>query len=185
MNIRINRKRALRIGAAAAAAGALALTLASATGASASVRSGYRAVTAHTFTTNHDDTTSVSGPGTRASSSGPVWAEDTLWFTLTSHKTGPDTYDVLVRANGSYAGFADPRTGAAEHLRGQVHGWYDLTVTSPTGPNRLYVAPLEPGSMSQSGIVQQFFGGAATAIVGGHYDYNYGRINGHVYTQAG
>lgn len=185
MRLRITRKRVLRIAAGAAVAGALALTLASTTNANASVRTDYRAVTAHTFTTGHDDTTSVSGPGTRASSNGPVWAEDTLWFTLTSHKTGLGTYAVRITARGFYNGFADPRTGNAEQLRGRVHGWYDLTVTSPTGPNRFYVAPQEPGSMSQSSIVQQFFGGAATAIVGGHYDYSYGRINGLPYTQAG
>jgi hypothetical protein len=185
MKLRITRKRALAIAAATAAATALALTAASTSGASASVRSDYRSVTAHTFTTGHDDTTSVSGPGTRTSPNGPVWAEDTLWFTLTSHRTGPDTYDVVISARGFYNGFADPRTGNAEYLRGRVHGWLDETVTSPTGPNRFYVAQQEPGSMSQSAIVQQFFGGAATAIVGGHYSYDYGRVNGIDYTQVG
>ena len=166
---------------AAVAAGAVAATARSA---SASVRYDHTVV-ARTMDFGHDDTTSVSGPGTRPSPNGPVWAEDNLHFTLISHKTGPDTYAVEIDARGTYQGFADPRTGNAERLRGQVHGWYDLTVTSPNGPNRLYVAPLEPGSMSQGDIVRQFFGGAATAVVGGHYGYDYGRINGVKYTQAG
>lgn len=142
-------------------------------------------VSGSTATANHPDTTSVSGPATISSDNGPVWAFDKLGLRITSVRTAVNTYRVEVDANGTFKGFADPRTGNALRSAGTVRGWLDLTVTSPSAPSRLYLPRREPGSMSQSAIVAQFFGGVATSVVGGHYDYHYYRVGGSVYEQQG
>lgn len=143
------------------------------------------AVTGHTYAAHHPDTTSASGTGTVSSPNGPVWAYDNLSFTLHSLRTGPDTYAVEVDAHGTFNGFANPNTGNTEANHGSLNGWYNLTVTSPDKPNRLYLPALEPGSMSQGAIVEQFFGGEATNVTGGHYHYVYRNIDGHPYVQNG
>jgi hypothetical protein len=146
---------------------------------------GTHGVSAVTHSAHHPDTTSVSGACTMASSNGPQWAWDNLSLRLSAVSTGTNAYAVTIRAHGSFSAFANPTTGACYRGRGSVSGWIEYDVYSTTAPSPASVPSQEPGSMSQSAILQQFFGGSALITGGGHYHYSYNRIAGARYTQTG
>jgi hypothetical protein len=134
------------------------------------------------------DTTSVSGPATVASPNGPVWAHDNLTFKLIGVRNGAHTWSVTIDAVGTYRANANPLTGASYQGTGAINGWLNYEVTAPNGPNAQYVPYLEPSNFSQSNMVNQLFGGTASIVGGGHYDYVYTGIPGAphgVYTQVG
>jgi len=152
----------------------------------ASVPSTVKAVT---YTQDHVDTTSVSGPGTINTTDGPQWAYDKLTFTLTGVKDSADTWSVTVAAKGFYEAVANPVTGATWEGYGSVNGWLNYEVQSTTVPSAKYIPAGEQNpATSQTEIVNQLFNGHASIIGGGHYDYQYSGIPGEahgIYTQVG
>lgn len=145
-----------------------------------------RTVTAVTHTSDHPDTTSVSGPCTVASPGGPVWAHDNLSLRLSvTPETGPGNYSVTITAHGSFKAIADPTTGVCYTGSGSVDGWLQYDVTSSTPPDPKNLPAREPSDMTQGQILDQLFAGNATIVGGGHYSYTYNRIDGGKYTQIG
>jgi hypothetical protein len=178
----VHVKSTIRIGTAIATLAALAVLGLSV--ASASAESPMK-VTAVTHTSNHPDTTSVTGTCTGTSSNGPVWAYDNLSLRITvTPGTGPEDYAVTVTAHGSFAAIADPNTGDCYTGRGGVDGWYQLDVTSSTAPDPANLPSHVPSDETQGAIVNQLFGGSAT-VAGGHYSYTYTLVDGQKYTQTG
>jgi hypothetical protein len=145
-----------------------------------------KTVTAVTHSSNHPDTTSVSGPCTVSSGGGPVWAYDNLSLRLTvTPEDSPGNYSVTITAHGSFDAFADPTTGACYTGHGGVDGWLQWDVQSSTPPDPASLPSQVPGDTSQSAIMNQLFDGNATIVGGGHYNYTYTKVNGSKYTQAG
>jgi hypothetical protein len=145
-------------------------------------------VSAVTHAFGHPDTTSVTGPATVASPGGPVWAHDNLTFKLTAVSEGAQKWSVTITGTGTYHANANPLTGTAFNGHGSVNGWLNYVVSSRTAPNTKYMPWLEPSSFSQGAMVNQLFGGNASIVGGGHYDYVYTGIPGAphgVYTQVG
>lgn len=144
-----------------------------------------RTVTAVTHTSDHPDTTSVSGECTMPSSHGPVWANDnlSLRFQVTP-MAEPGNYSVTITAHGSFAAFANPRTGDCYTGRGSVNGWLHYDVHSSTQPDPRNLPAQEPGDLSQGDILQALFGGHASIIGGGQYSYTYTLVDGSKYTQT-
>jgi hypothetical protein len=142
-------------------------------------------IKAVTHTSDHPDTTSVAGACTDESDNGPVWAYDDLSLQLVSTSNGDGTYAVTVTAHGSFNAMSDPTTGECWSGHGSVDGWINYTVTSTVAPDKSNLPAQEPGSMKQSEIIAQFFGGQASSVVGGSYHYTYNRVNGSRYTQDG
>jgi hypothetical protein len=174
-------QRIIRVAGAVAVIAALAALGLSVASASA----GPQKITAVTHTSNHPDTTSVSGPCTVSSPGGPVWAYDNLSLRLTATPTGTNEYSVTVTANGSFSAFSNPITGDCYTGHGGVDGYYELTVDSSTPPDPANLASHVPDTETQGAIVAQFFGGNASSIAGGHYHYTYTRVDGQKYTQDG
>lgn len=173
-----------RMKAAAAAAALLgglgAASLASAGLASASVTS----VSAHTYVSDHPDTTNGSGGACTWSLNGYVWARDAYTSHMTAVKTGASTWQVTLRDSGRFDGFADPNTCAAADTRGSLTGLYTLVVTSATAPSRHYLHSSYAGNVSTTKMVNDFFNDAATSIVGGDYFFSYQNGN-YVQTTSG
>lgn len=143
-------------------------------------------VSATTHAHDHADTTSVEGPCTTPSINGPVWAYDNLSFKVTATpEAAPNTWSVVINANGSFQAFADPNTGACVSTNGSVDGSLQYDVTSPNQPDPKNVPSQEDPSTSQGQIVSQLFDGAYAIVGGGHYDYVYNRIDGVKYEQVG
>lgn len=145
-----------------------------------------KTVTAVTHSSNHPDTTSVSGSCTVDSPGGPVWAYDNLSLKFSVTPTGdPNTYSVTITANGSFSAFADPNTGACLTTRGSVDGSLSEVVSSATAPDPSNLPAQSDGSLSQGALLNQLFGSSTTFVSGGHYSYTYNRIDGGKYTQVG
>jgi hypothetical protein len=142
-------------------------------------------VKAVTHTSNHPDTTSVSGPCTGTSDNGPVWAYDNLSLQYSAVSDGTNTYSVTITAHGSFAAISDPITGACSTGSGSVDGTINYEVSSTTAPDPANLPSQEPGDLGQVAILNQLFGGTATIIGGGHYSYTYNPVDGQKYTQVG
>jgi hypothetical protein len=156
-------------------------------------------VTAGTHAASHADTTSVAGTATIDSPNGPVWAYDNLVIKFTVTTTSPGSYAVHATFSGSFAGFANPRTatematagltspdpGAALVSSGSVKGTYDLTVNDAAGPVPADLLQQQDSSTGIGAMVNQLFGGDATSIVGGAYDFAYNKVEGVLYEQVG
>ena len=119
-------KRILLIGVASAAS----LFGVAAVAAPAMASNGPGTVTAVTHVSNHPDTTSLpadyllslgSANATLDSPGGPVWAYDNLSERFTVTDLGGGNYTVDVTLQGSFQGFADPRTQAEEDVLGLHH----------------------------------------------------------------
>jgi hypothetical protein len=142
-------------------------------------------VKAVTSTIDHPDTTSVSGPGTLSTPNGPQWAYDRLNLTFNGLRDSATTWSVTINARGLYEAIADPNTGAIYEGYGNVSGWLNYEVSSPNMPSAKNLPAVEAPNVSQSDMVTQLFGGNATIIGGGHYNYNYTGLPGGTYNQAG
>jgi len=187
-------KRIMLIGAASAAslfgvAGAAAPAMAG---------TGPASVTAVTHSFDHLDTTSV--PTGTDSPNGPVWAHDNLMERFVATDNGNGTWTVAITVNGSFDGFADPRTQAEEDALGLAHapgspldshgsvkGTYTVQVSSAVAPDPAALLPQQPDGTGISAAVHQLFPGddASEGITGGHYTFTYTKVNGQVYTQVG
>jgi hypothetical protein len=121
-----------------------------------------------THSVQHRDTTNVPVQGR----SDNVWAYDNLseQFKIVS-QTG-DVYDVQYTAHGSFAALADPTTGAPASFNGATDTTYQITVTSPDGPNAANLPAQMPPSSGIGAAVTDLFGSSAT-YVGGPYDSQY------------
>lgn len=144
-----------------------------------------------THAANHPDTTSGVNTGV-TSPQGPVWAWDNLSVKLTPVALDPSqqadgaNWQVRVDVTGSFAGFADPNTGAPLSSNGPVTGTITYDVYSPTAPSGANLPAQEPGGTSGPGLhdmVLQLFGPGAS-IVGGGDQYTFSYQNGN-YTQVG
>jgi hypothetical protein len=147
---------------------------------------GPNTVTAVTHSSDHPDTTSVTGTCTGTSDNGPTWANDnlSLRFTVTP-ESGPGNYSVTITAHGSFDAFADPTTGGCYTGHGGVDGTLQWDVQSSTRPDPASLPSQVPGDLSQSAILNLLFDGNATIVGGGHYSYTYTQVNGSKYTQVG
>jgi len=199
-------KRILLIGVASAAS----LFGVAAVAAPAMASNGPGTVTAVTHVSNHPDTTSLpadyllslgSANATLDSPGGPVWAYDNLSERFTVTDLGGGNYTVDVTLQGSFQGFADPRTQAEEDVlglhhapgtaldsQGSVKGTIQYNVYSPEGgPNPAALPAQQPSDTHLSDEIHQLFPGAdATEIISGgnHYTFTYTKVNGQVYQQS-
>ena len=155
----------------AVAAAASIAALGGAASASASVNT----VTAHTYVSDHPDTTNVSGGAcdSTITPNGPVWALDRYQSHMTAVQTGASTWQVTLKDEGHFNGFADPTTCAAMVSRGDLIGLYELTVTSATAPSDECLSPTYAGNVGTGHMVADFFCGKATVILGGDYFFSY------------
>jgi hypothetical protein len=143
-------------------------------------------VTAHTHENGVADTTSVSGPNTIASPGGPVWAYDNLERTITAVPNGDGTWNVTVASTGSYAAFADPRTGQAYTGSGPVKGWVSYVIQSDTAPSAANLGAQSPTTLRSADLALALFGGHGSIVPGSpsHYSFNY-KLAGQDYPQVG
>jgi hypothetical protein len=189
-------KRILITGAATFAA----LAGSAAVAAPAMAGTGPSSITAVTHSFNHLDTTSVSGTATLPSPGGPVWAHDNLMERFVATDNGNGTWTVAITANGSFRGFADPRTVEEEAVlglgstpgselasQGSVKGTYTVTVASVLPPDPSALLPQQPDGTGFAAAIHQLFPGDDTteAITGGPYTFTYTKVNGQVYQQVG
>jgi hypothetical protein len=180
------------------AATVAALAGSAAVAAPAMAGTGPASVTAVTHSFRHADTTSV--PTGTDSPGGPVWAYDNLMERFVATDNGNGTWTVAITVNGSFDGFADPRTQAEEdalglqHVpgspldsHGSVKGTYTVQVSSPAAPDPKALLPQQPDGTGISAAIHQMFPGddAAEIISGGPYTFTYTKVNGQVYQQAG
>jgi hypothetical protein len=143
-------------------------------------------VKAVTHVMNHQDTTSVAGPCTLDTNSGPVWAYDNLSLQLAATPTdNPGNYSVTITAHGSFSAMSNPVTGECSNFSGSVDGSITYLVHSTTAPDPANLPSQSDGSLHQGQILNQFFGGNATITGGGSYSYTYNRVNGGKYIQTG
>jgi hypothetical protein len=181
-------------------AAAPAVALAGVVGAAAPAMAGNGPVIAVTHSFAHNDTTSVSGTATEPSPGGPVWARDNLMERFAVTDNGGGSYTVAVTVNGSFDGFADPRTQAEEDAlglnsvpgsalasQGSVKGTYTVQVSSPVGPDPSALLPQQPAGTGISAAIHQLFPGddSTEILTGGPYTFTYTKVNGQVYQQAG
>ena len=175
---------AVLAGSAAAAAPAMAST--------GPARSG-----ASPISTKHPDTTSASGRPRSTRRNGPVWAYDNARRAVHGHAGDRPgrraTYQVDGQRRGSFQGFADPRL-ATEDSTDPVARWpagprsrarSATTVTSPVGPERKLLPAQEPDGTGLGTALRQLFGGQATSVVPGSYDFQYNQVAGAPYEQVG
>jgi hypothetical protein len=132
-------------------------------------------VTASTSVSDHPDTTSASGSGTActASGGGPVWAKDAYVSQMTAVLTGSNTWRVTLQDNGTFAGFADPKTCDAMTSKGSLLGLYTVTVTSANTPSQATLKSSYSGAVSSTQMVQDFFGDPTAVVSGGDYFFSY------------
>ena len=97
----------------------------------------------------------------------------------------PGTWTVRADSAGTFAAFADPRTGLAWQGRGAVAGWVDYTVTSTHAPDARNLPARVAGSLSTSDLLRLLFGDPSAQVTGGHYWFGYWPVNGQLYTQQG
>jgi hypothetical protein len=147
-------------------------------------------VTAVTHSAQHPDTT-----GFAVYTGDEVWAHDNLTeqFTVTPVQL-PDgaNYQVTINVNGSFTGFADPRTaaqgspapGAPLASQGSVKGSITYDVHSDVAPNPANLPAQEPDGTGLSAALQQLMPGS-TIVGGGGYNFRYTQVGGTVYTQVG
>jgi hypothetical protein len=172
----------------AGAVGAIALAVApSASASTPTPRPVHYPVTATTHTSQHADTTSVTGTCTVPSANGPVWAYDALSLTLkvVPEGTVANRYVVTIKADGSFKAVADPVTGNCAVVgttlpKGTIKGTLTYVVDSTTAPRASYVPRNEPGTLGQFAILNQLFGGNATLSAGyaSPYTYTYKKTSG-------
>jgi len=175
------------------AAAAAVLTGSVAAAAPALASTGPGSIQAVTHSAQHADTTSAAGSATTDSPGGPVWAYDNVAEQFTVTQTGTGTYHVDVTVNGSFKGFADPRLategssdpGGPLTSAGSVKGTISYTVTSPVGPDRKLLPAQEPDGTGLGTALRQLFGGQATSVVPGSYDFQYNQVAGAPYQQVG
>lgn len=180
----------------AAAAAILTGGVAAAAPAMASTAPAHKVV-AVTFSPDHTDTTSVSGPATHNTPNGPQWATDQMreQFTVTPVSGLADgaNYSVDISVIGTFHGFADPRMasegssdpGGPLNSHGLVLGHIQYDVSSPTAPNPTAVPRVEAPDSHLSMVLDQLFGGSEQIVGGGHYKFGYYLIAGAPYTQVG
>ena len=137
--------------------------------AAASAANGPATVKAVIHSADHSDTSNLCGVG--AIGTDCVWAHDNLSRQIVATPNGDGSWTVNITDNGSFAGFADPTTGAAMASDGPVKGSYQLTVTGGT-PDAKNLPSQEPATMGTTAMINQLFGGSAT-VTGGSYSYSY------------
>src|SRR6266516_2343331 len=182
-----------------AAAPVVALLGSAAAAAPAMAGTGPASVTAVTHVNNHPDTTSLPTeylPGaTLNSTGGPVWAYDNLSEKFTVTPAGGNHYTVDVTMNGSFQGFADPRTpqeeadlglrhvpGSALDSQGSVKGQISYDVYSPEGgPDPAALPSQQASDTHLSDEIHQLFPrDDSTEIISGgnHSTFTYTKVNG-------
>lgn len=151
-----------------------------------------------THVNGHADTTSLINPVPASQQAvtntpyGPVWAYDTETVKLTPVQVTPSVanghanWQVTVDVTGSFAGFADPNTGAALTSSGSVKGTITYDVQADQPPSGANLPSQEQSGIGAPGLhdyVVQLFGGPSHAsIVGGGDVYTFSYQNGN-YTQ--
>jgi len=178
------------------AATVAALAGSAAVAAPAIAGTGPASVTAVTHSFDHLDTTSV--PTGTDSPGGPVWAHDNLMERFVATDNGNGTWTVAVTVNGSFQGFADPRTQAEEDKyglqsvpgsplvsQGSVKGTISYQVSSLSAPDPSALLPQQPSETGLGSAIHQLFPGDDQIISGGPYSFTYTKVNGQVYTQVG
>lgn len=155
----------------AIAAAAAVLTGSVAAAAPAFASSGPATAKAVVHAADHPDTTSVCNTGVIRSDC--VWAHDNLSRQFIATNNGDGTWTVNITDNGSFAGFADPSTGAALVSSGPVKGTYQVTVTSASTPSSANLPATMDGDVSTTAMMQAFFGDPSAQVVGGAYTFSY------------
>jgi hypothetical protein len=157
----------------------------------ASVQHAPHAITAVTYRTGVEDTTTAQTANLDPVY-GYVWAHDYMAFTVTAAPvTGsPGTWDITIHENGVYAATANPITGRPWNHTGAFGGWLTYQVTTAGTPSPRNLPAVEPGTAHTSDILTQLFGGAALTRTGsasdGQYSFTYYGVQGApggVYTQ--
>jgi hypothetical protein len=160
--------------ACAAAATAAAVIIPSAASASTATATTYKVITISPL---HEDTTSASGTGTQADPArGPVWAMDRLREAITVTSAGTaGHYNVKIAVGGStFAGFADPNTGAPLNSQGKITGSIVYNdVASATAPDITAVPGTQQPNTSLGAVLSELFHGANQPAVSTHYTFNY------------
>jgi hypothetical protein len=166
-----------------AAAGAAALAGSIALAAPAMAGNGPASVTAVTHSFMHNDTT-----GFAVYTGDTVWAHDNLMERFVATDNGNGTWTVAITVNGSFDGFADPRTqleedqynlqsepGSPLDSHGSVKGTYTVTVTSALPPDPKALPAQEPDGTGLGAAIHQLFPGddATEAIAGGPHSFTY------------
>lgn len=145
-------------------------------------------VKAVTHASHHEDTTSVSGPGTIADPTyGPVWAYDNLSIQFSAAQDTATTYTVTITTHGSFDAIANPLTGEAYTGHGSVDGTITYDVASSTPPDAKNLPAQESDTAHLGTMLDQLFG-QHVSPTGGSYNYSYNQIPGApggVYTQNG
>jgi hypothetical protein len=138
-----------------------------------------------THSAGHMDTTGVPCPAcVNNPTYGPVWAYDNLNLKYVVTPLGPGQWNVAVTSQGSFAGFANPTTGAADTNNGSTNGTITYTVTSDKAPTTALVPAQEPNGTSIRLPIMQMFSTDASHIGGGdHYNFTYNKVDGKVYNQ--
>ena len=90
-----------------------------------------------------------------------------------SSKLRSTTVVLNITDNGSFAGFADPVTGAALASNGPVNGSYQLTVTSAHAPDAANLPAQMDGDVRTADMIKQLFGDPGAVVIGGPYSYSY------------
>jgi len=128
-------------------------------------------VKAVVHSSQHPDTSNVCGTG----AIGPdcVWGYDNLSRQIVVTPAGPGQWTVNITDNGSFAGFADPVTGAALASNGPVKGSYQLTVASAHAPDADNLPAQMDGDVHTTDMIKQLFGDPGAEVTGGPYRYSY------------
>jgi hypothetical protein len=175
-------KRIILTGAALAAL----LTGSAVAAAPAFASNGPAVVKVNTHQNGVADTTDHAGSNTVDSPNGPVWAYDNLERKITATPNADGTWTVVVASQGSYAAFADPRTGGpAGFTSGPVSG--DVTYVVQAGsaqPSGAGINSQSPLSLHSFDLVEALFGNAPLTIVSSHYNFDY-KLAGQDYPQVG
>src|SRR5262249_863895 len=119
----------------------------------------------------HLDTTDHCGVGNIGTDC--VWAYDNLSRQIVATQNADGSWTVTITDNGSFAGFADPVSGAALASNGPVKGTYQLTVVSSGPPDGANLPAQVPGDMHTTDMIKQLFGDLNAQVTGGPYSYSY------------
>jgi hypothetical protein len=142
-----------------------------------------KTVTIMTHSAQHLDTTDATT--NTPSPYGYVWATDNLSLRYDVTPTGVNQWQVAILAQGSFAGVANPTTGAPDINNGSVTGTITYDVSSPNAPDKSAVPAQESGPSIRDAIRQMFHLADDSAISGGdHYSFTYNKVDGAAYTQS-
>ena len=174
-------KRIILTGAALAAL----LTGSAMAAAPAFASNGPAVVKVNTHQNGVADTTDHAGSNTVTSPNGPVWAYDNLERKITATPNADGNWTVVVASQGSYAAFADPRTGGpAGFTSGPVSGEVTYTVqANGLVPSAAGLSAQSPLSLHSGDLVNALFGGPVQ-VLHSSYSFDY-KLAGQDYPQVG